>query len=45
MFDVAGNAKSTMTIPKNEKSWIAENAKLDRIVNFSGETDTCLNWY
>ena len=39
MFDVASISNTTMMMPKNEKCWIAENAKFDRIVNFNGETD------
>ena len=39
-FDISSISNSQMTIPKNEKSWIAENAKFDRLVNFNGETDT-----
>lgn len=40
MIDEASITNAQMTLVKNEKSWIAENALFDRIINFNGETDT-----
>jgi peptide/nickel transport system substrate-binding protein len=38
MFDVSSFTNSQNTLPKNEKSWNANDVKFDRIVNFNGET-------
>lgn len=40
MFDVASITNAQMTMPKNEKCWIADQIQFDRIINFNGETDT-----
>ncbi len=40
MIDEASITNSQMTLVKNEKSWVADNAPFDRIINFNGETDT-----
>lgn len=39
MFDVESISNATMTLPKNESSFFAANAKFDRILNHNGETD------
>ena len=40
MIDEASITNAQMTLVKNDKSWIADNALFDRIINFNGETDT-----
>ena len=39
-IDEASITNAQMTLVKNDKSWIADNALFDRIINFNGETDT-----
>jgi peptide/nickel transport system substrate-binding protein len=39
-IDQASITNAQFTMPKNEKSFWAEQAKFDRLINFNGETDT-----